>query len=81
MASVTLSMDDVASILRGLKGLLRVPAKRYWVDYDEEADVLYIAFQKPQKASVSELLANGVILRKRGKNVVGMTILDASKRR
>ena len=81
MASVTLSAADVTSILRGLKGLLRVTAKRYWIDYDEGADVLYISFRKLQRAADSELLPSGVILRKRGKEVVGLTILDVSKRR
>ena len=61
-------------------GLLEVPAKRFWVDYDEEADVLYLSFRRPQGARDSEIRDDGVIIRKRGKEIVGLTILDASKR-
>jgi uncharacterized protein YuzE len=52
-----------------------------WLDYDEEADVLYISFKRPQKADDSEMLKNGIILRYRKKEVVGITILEASKSR
>jgi uncharacterized protein YuzE len=51
-----------------------------WVDYDKEADVLYISFDRPQEATDSEMLEDGVILRYRSDKVVGLTILDASKR-
>ena len=51
-----------------------------WVDYDADADVLYIAFERPQRATDSELRDDGVILHRRGKQIVGVTILDASER-
>jgi len=54
--------------------------ERYMLDYDTEADVLYLSFQRPQKATDSKMLDNGVLLRFRNKQLVGMTILDASKR-
>jgi len=57
-----------------------MPLKKFWLDYDNEADVLYITYQKPQQATDSEMLENGVLVRYRGEEVVGMTILDASKR-
>ncbi len=50
------------------------------VDYDEEADVLYIAFDRPQRATDSEMHDDGVIVHRRGRQVVGVTILDASGR-
>ncbi|MFH0812679.1 MAG: DUF2283 domain-containing protein [Pseudomonadota bacterium] len=31
-----------------------------WVDYDKEADVLYISCKRPQRATDSEMLDNGV---------------------
>jgi len=34
-----------------------------WVDYDKEADVLYVSFKRPQRATDSEMLENGIILR------------------
>lgn len=38
----------------GLPELLAISPK-VWVDYDAEADVLYISFRKPQRATESEL--------------------------
>ncbi|HEC98393.1 MAG TPA: DUF2283 domain-containing protein [Nitrospirae bacterium] len=52
-----------------------------WIDYDKEADVLYISFKRPQKATDSEMLDNGVLLRRKGDELVGITILEASKPR
>jgi uncharacterized protein YuzE len=56
------------------------PAKQVWIDYDAEADVLYLSFSKPQKATDSELRDDGIIVHRRGKKVVGLTIQDASTR-
>ena len=70
-------MED---ILKAAAHLARVGAPHLWLDYDAEADALYINFQKPQRATESELLDNGVIMRYRGEKLVGMVIFDASKR-
>jgi len=51
-----------------------------WMDYDEEVDVLYLSFYRPQKATDSEMRDDGIIVRRRGKQIVGLTILDASTR-
>ena len=67
-------------LLKAAAHLSRVGAQRLWIDYDEEADTLYVNFQKPQRATESELLENGVILRYRGDRLVGMVIFDASSR-
>ena len=53
-------------------------AKQMWIDYDKEADVLYISFEKPQNADDS-LMDGNVIIHKRGESVVGLTIPNASK--
>ena len=60
--------------------LLKMPVNKMWIDYDQEADVLYISYKRPQKASDSEMLDNGMIVRYRGNQIVGLTILEASKR-
>lgn len=59
---------------------IKLPETKMWMDYDKEADVLYISFKRPQKATDSEMLDNGVLLRYSSENLVGITILDASKR-
>jgi uncharacterized protein YuzE len=70
-------MED---LLKAAAHLARVGAAHLWIDYDVEADALYVNFQKPQRTTESELLDNGVILRYRGDKLVGMVIFDASKR-
>ena len=54
--------------------------KRFWVDYDREADVLYISFRRPQQATDTKMTDEGILLRSRGKELVGITVLDASTR-
>ena len=53
--------------------------KKIIFDYDEEADVLYVSFGKPQKAIVEE--KGNLAIRKNEKTgeVVGVTILDFLK--
>ena len=51
-----------------------------WSSYDREADVLYIGFKKPSHATDSELTDDDVIIRYNGDDVVGLSILHASKR-
>ena len=60
--------------------LVAFPATHFWVDYDQEADVLYISFERPQKATDTELTDEGLLLRYRHKQLVGVTVLDASTR-
>jgi uncharacterized protein YuzE len=81
MAIETVKPRHIRAILKNLQGFLEVPARRYWIDYDAEADVLYLGFRKPQRATESELMDDGVIIRKAGKRIVGLTILEASRRR
>ena len=59
---------------------IKLPETKMWIDYDKEADVLYISFKRPQKATDSEMLDNGVLFRYKEDELVGITVLDASKR-
>jgi len=54
--------------------------QRFWVDYDAEADVLYVSLERPQKATDSVMTNSGVLLRYREDQLVGVTILEASTR-
>ena len=76
-----LEPQKVEAVRRAVPLLLSLPMERYWVDYDREADVLYISFRRPQKATDSDLRDDGIIVRRHGKEIVGLTILDASTRR
>jgi uncharacterized protein YuzE len=70
----------VLELLQSLPHLLRLPSKQMWFDFDDDADVLYVSFERPQGATDSELTDDGVILRYRGEQLVGVTILNVSKR-
>ncbi len=48
--------------------------------YDGEGDVLYISFGEPQLADDSELTDEGIVVRLREGRIVGLTILNATKR-
>jgi len=80
MATGTLTAKDITRLLSAVPTLVELPAARLWIDYDAQADVLYISFQRPQRASDSEMRDDGIIIHRRGKRIVGVTILEASKR-
>lgn len=73
----TVNLDHVLSLV---PQALQLNQKNIWLFYDEEADVLYLNFKKPSHADDSELLENDVIVRYEGEEVVGMTIMNASKK-
>ncbi|MBU4298790.1 DUF2283 domain-containing protein [Patescibacteria group bacterium] len=56
-----------------------LPARHTWIDYDREADVLYITFEKPERATDSILTENNVLIRKKDGKVIGLTIINVSK--
>lgn len=60
--------------------VLKLPAKHVWLDYDDEVDVLYVSFRRPQRATRTIETDDGVLIRKDGRKVVGLTILNASSR-
>jgi hypothetical protein len=70
----------VVELLGSLPHLLRLPSKPAWFDFDEEAGVLYVSFERHQAATDSELPGDGVVLRYRGDHLVGVTTLNARKR-
>jgi uncharacterized protein YuzE len=60
--------------------LLQLPSHQVWVDYDEAGDVLYLSFEKPQQATDSVMGEDGNVYHYRGEQLVGVTILHASRR-
>jgi uncharacterized protein YuzE len=71
-------MAETADILESVPHFLKLGAKKLWVDYDEEVDVLYVSFRRPQKATDSRM-DNDLIYHYRDKELVGITILHASE--
>ena len=68
------------TVFQAVPFLVHFPKPRFWVDYDQEADVLYISFDRPQDATDSEMTDDGILLRYRNEQLVGMTVMDASTR-
>jgi len=48
--------------------------------YDKSHDVLYISFGKVKEADDSELTGNDVVVRYRKGEIIGVTVLEFSKR-
>ena len=60
-----------------IDGLLGLPNRQVWTDYDPAADVLYISFRKPQQANDSIMEDDGNIYHYHDSELVGITILNA----
>ncbi len=71
---------DIKDFIKLLPAMKESPSHSAWISYDEEADTLYISFKKPAVATDSEMTDDDLIIRYEGKEVVGITVLHASKR-
>jgi len=81
VAKEVVKKETIKEVFRAVPHLIKFSVGKMWIDYDKEADVLYISFRRPQKATDSEMLKNGILLRYKGDKLVGITVLEASKRR
>jgi len=71
---------EISKVLSIVPELIQIPYKNIWYSYDEEADVLYLNFKKPSHADNSEMTDDDVIIRYEKGEIIGITILNASKR-
>lgn len=62
-----------------IKSILELSKPTFWSDYDDESDTLYISFRKPQNANDS-IMEEDIIYNYDNKEIVGLTILNASKK-
>jgi len=74
---VSLAVQDYLGLVPAIR---QTPHGYLWSSYDADADTLYINFKKPSHATDSELTDDDVIIRYEGDQVIGLTILHASKR-
>jgi len=70
--------QKINTIFQSIPLIRKYPSDHIWIDYDREADVLYISFERPQRATDS-VLRDDVLIRKRNGKIIGLTILNASK--
>ena len=75
-----MATPNLDRVLNFVPQALQLHQKNIWFSYDEEADVLYLNFKKPSHTDDSELLDNEVLVRYEGEEVVGITIMNASKK-
>lgn len=73
----TLEVERVLSMAPQILGLSH---RNLWTRYDRAADVLYVSFKRPSRADDSEITDEDIIVRYEGSQVVGVTVLHASKR-
>ena len=72
--------NNIQHYLALIPALRQSPGGSLWSSYYEQGDVLYISFDKPRPATDSELTDDDIIIRYDGEDVIGITILHASKR-
>ncbi|MBI4945037.1 MAG: DUF2283 domain-containing protein [Bacteroidetes bacterium] len=70
----------VKEIFEALPHIKKAGVKHLWFDFDKEADVLYISLERPQRATDTDIMENGIFFRYRGRKVVGITITNVSKK-
>ena len=75
MAKAAVNTRLIREVFEAVPHLRRLPSNRLWIDYDREADVLYVSFERPQRATESVLRDDNVVLRYRGKKLVGLTLI------
>ena len=63
----------------GLSHLEEMSKPPLWLTYDIEGDALHVIFEEASKEDKSSLDKNDIIVTKRGKRIVNMTILNASR--
>jgi uncharacterized protein YuzE len=78
--SEILEKNSMSHLLKAVSHLVQLPKTHRWLDYDEEADVLYLHFEDQPGSTRSQLRDDGVILDYKGRRLVGVTILEASQR-
>ena len=75
-----LEKKSLSHLLKAVSHLVQLPRTHMWLDYDEEADVLYLHFEDRPRSTHSEMRDDGVIIDYKGSRLVGVTILEASQR-
>jgi uncharacterized protein YuzE len=54
--------------------------KNIWANYDQEADIMYFHFKKPNHSDHSEMTEDEIIIRYENDEITGLSVLNASKR-
>jgi uncharacterized protein YuzE len=71
---------QLSDFLDAIPAVLQAPHRSMQCTYDEPADVIYMNFEPGAEATDSELGPDDIIVRYRGEEIIGLTILHASRR-
>lgn len=71
---------DIKPILDLLPLIRKAPGCALHISLDKEADVLYVNYERPSRATDSVLTDDDVIVRYNGRKIIGYTVLHISKR-
>ena len=80
MVTGILEKQNLDYLLKAVANLIRLPKTKMWLDYDSEADVLYLHFEEKPASNHSEMREDGIILDYQDDSLVGLTVLEASRR-
>ena len=80
MAVELLEDKNIEYLLHAAANLVKLPKRQMWLDYDAEADVLYIHFEQHPASTYSKMRDDGIILDYKDNQLVGLTVLEASQR-
>ncbi len=79
MATKLRKNDLIKDCLVLASNIVKLSIEHIWIDYDKEADVLYLGLRKPQRATKT-IETDDILIRKDRNKIVGITILNASSR-
>ncbi len=71
----TIAVNEVKNLLPYF-----IKHKNVWSSYDDEADILYLHFKKPNHSDHSEMTGDEIIIRYEKGEIIGFIILNASTR-
>ena len=67
----------IQEVRKFIPGFMKITGQ-VWFDYDKEADVLYISFEKLQNGDDS-IMEGNIIVHERGDKIVGLTVVNDSE--
>ena len=80
MVTELLERNNIEYLFKATANFIKLPKTKMWLDYDAEADVLYLHFEEKPLSTHSEMRDDGIILDYDDDRLVGMTVLEASSR-
>jgi len=73
-----MAVKALLPVVQLLNLLKQTSSEELWLDYEKEADVLYINLQRPLQADDSEMSEDGTVIRYQEGKIIGYTLLNAS---